>query len=303
MLNGIREILSKLDNVGIWSIKLLKLHSSAREGFSCAAREIKFESEEALRHHVEDIKVKYLGNKPLIEKYQDVREYDGTTEEDIIYELDAKNDLIKESYEIVMSSLVDADHEGDPLKDKYSAYALSGVINNKPIYLFSMQSPFVNMQKKYLLDKTTFKKIDKPVLSLRLNIDVLIYDDKVYFFSMSGEKLFNMERAYKIVCDYRISDVVESGILVENEEFKKIASAGTNPRRLVSFNTEYLERLKNKKTREKIAKKFDIPIREGKFDTEQDGAADKLIRVLCKKGMVDPFDSEPMEVSGTRSWS
>ena len=79
MLNGIREILSKLDNDGIWSIKLLKLHSSAREGFSCAAREIKFESEEALRHHVEDIKVKYLGNKPLIEKYQDVREYDGTT--------------------------------------------------------------------------------------------------------------------------------------------------------------------------------------------------------------------------------
>ena len=136
MLNRIRGILSKLDNGGIWSIKLLKLHFSTREGFSCVAREIKFESEEVLRHHVEDFKAKYLGNKPQIEKYKDVREYDGTTEENIIYELDAKNDLIKEPYEIVMSSLVDADHEGDPLKDKYSAYALSGVIDNKPIYLF-----------------------------------------------------------------------------------------------------------------------------------------------------------------------
>ena len=303
MLKDVRRIISKLDNGGVWSIKLIKLHSSVREGFSCTAREIKLESEEALKQHIVDIKENYLGSKPQIEKYKTVREYDGTTEADTIYVLDPKSALIEESYEIIMASLVDADHEGDPLKEKYSAYVLSGVIDNIPVYIFSMQSPLVNMQKKFFLDKSTFKKIDKPVLSLRLNIDVLIYDDKVYLFNMSGENLFNLERAYKIACDYRISDVVESGILIENEEFKKIASAGTNPRRLVSFNEEYLERLKNKKTREKIAKKFEIPIKDGKFDTEQDGAADKLIRVLCKRGMVDPFDSEPMEVSGSRSWS
>ena len=61
--------------------------------------------------------------------------------------------------------------------------------------------------------------------------------------------------------------------------------------------------MKNKKTRERIAKKFDIPVKDSFFDSEQDGASEKIVKLLCGKGMVDPFDDIPMEVAGSKNWS
>ena len=94
--------------------------------------------------------------------------------------------------------------------------------------------------------KSLFRPIDKPILSLRLNADVIMYDEKVYFLSMAGENLFNMERSYKATCSYCVNDIVESGIITNIECFKNTAMSGSNPRRFVSFNNSYLERLKHK---------------------------------------------------------
>ena len=82
-----------------------------------------------------------------------------------------------------------------------------------------------------------------------------------------------MERSYKATCSYCVNDIVESGIITNIECFKNTAMSGSNPRRFVSFNNSYLERLKHKKTRERIAKKFDIPIKDSFFDSEQEGAS------------------------------
>ncbi len=32
------------------------------------------------------------------------------------------------------------------------------------------------------------------------------------------------------------------------------------------------------------------------------GAADKIVKILCSRGMVDPFDQNPMEVSSSKKW-
>ena len=32
-------------------------------------------------------------------------------------------------------------------------------------------------------------------------------------------------------------------------------------------------------------------------------ADEKIVKLLCGKGMVDPFDDIPMEVSGSKNWS
>ena len=51
-----------------------------------------------------------------------------------------------------------------------------------------------------------------------------------------------------------------------------------------------------------MAEKFGLPLLEGKFDTTQNGVSEKLVKLLCNKGMVDPFDDLPMEVSSPRKW-
>ena len=39
-----------------------------------------------------------------------------------------------------------------------------------------------------------------------------------------------------------------------------------------------------------------------KFDTTEPEVAEKLIKLLCNRGMVDPFDDTPKEVSGSKKW-
>ena len=54
--------------------------------------------------------------------------------------------------------------------------------------------------------------------------------------------------------------------------------------------------------RKKIGKKFKIPLDGDKFDMNQQGAADKLVKLLCDRGMIEPFDNNPIEVSGAKKW-
>ena len=54
--------------------------------------------------------------------------------------------------------------------------------------------------------------------------------------------------------------------------------------------------------RRKLSKKFKIPLDGDKFDVSKNGAADKLVKLLCDRGMVDPFDETPMEVSSSKKW-
>lgn len=51
-----------------------------------------------------------------------------------------------------------------------------------------------------------------------------------------------------------------------------------------------------------MARKFNIPMAGELFDTIQPGAIDKIVKLLCDRGMVDPFDDNPMEVAGSKKW-
>ena len=49
-----------------------------------------------------------------------------------------------------------------------------------------------------------------------------------------------------------------------------------------------------------MARKFNIPMAGELFDTTHPGAIDKIVKLLCDRGMVDPFDDNPMEVAGSK---
>ena len=52
-----------------------------------------------------------------------------------------------------------------------------------------------------------------------------------------------------------------------------------------------------------MAKQFNIPLdADGNLDATVDGAAERIVKVLCNKGMVDPFKKAPVEVSGAKPW-
>ena len=111
-----------------------------------------------------------------------------------------------------------------------------------------------------------------------------------------------MERAYKAAYTGKLVEIERCGIVTDFAAFSSVAGSGHNPRKFVSFNDSHLQKLKNARSRAKMARKFNIPMAGELFDTTQPGAIDKIVKLLCDRGMVDPFDDNPMEVAGSKKW-
>ncbi len=306
-LQKIQLCLAEMDHCEAWSIQLLRIKTSKSKGTEYAAFSVNLMPQGKLKDIVEEISEHFLDRKKCeLRSFVRVQDYDGTAEENVIYKLNVQSPLIQEEYDAFVHALANAEQEANPLSQKLQAYVIQGDVEmegeKKAVKLISMQNPITVLKHKFLHENNTFKEIESKVLSLRSTIDVLILDQTVYFFSMAGEKLFHMERAYKAVCDNKVTMVEESGILCESSVFGNVARTGHHPRMFVAFNEKRYERLKQKRERKRYAELFEIPIKDGKFDTSNVEAADKLVRLLCDKGMLDPFEELPVEVSGARKW-
>ena len=307
MLNDIRSILQNLNNAKNWSLQVLQIKPSKRAGTEYTGREIIFDPAGRLEEFVSEVSELYVGAKGCFDaKFVNLSEYDGSANGKTIYKLNGTNPLIASEYNSLMQALANPNSEVDPFEMKARASVLIGQFERDgtiiPIKLISMQNPITMLKHRFMQNKGAFQELDKKVLTLRPTIDVLIYGNEVYLFTLNGENLFNMERSYKVLCSDYIAKVQESEIVVNIEKFSSVAGSGHNPRRFVSYNQSHLEKLKNTSTRRKIATKFSIPMDGGKFDTNQEGVTEKIVKILCDKGMVDPFESLPMEVPSAKKW-
>ena len=307
MLNDIRSILQNLNNAKNWSLQVLQIKPSKRAGTEYTDREITFDPAGRLEEFVSEVSELYIGAKGCFDaKFVNLSEYDGSANGKTIYKLNGTSPLIASEYNSLMQALANPNSEVDPFEMKARASVLVGQFERDetiiPIKLISMQNPITMLKHRFMQNKGAFQELDKKVLTLRPTIDVLIYGNEVYLFTLNGENLFNMERSYKVLCSDYIAKVQESEIVVNIEKFSSVAGSGHNPRRFVSYNQSHLEKLKNASTRRKIATKFSIPMDGGKFDTNQEGVTEKIVKILCDKGMVDPFESLPMEVPSAKKW-
>lgn len=307
---SISKVKSIFENVAAceaWSLQLLQIKNSKRNGTTYCGREITLLPEGTLTNFLSEISDRYCSQEKGLEKmFESVTNYDGSTVDKTIYKLTTNDALISTVYPALIEAIGNPDSEVDPLKFSAQAYILKGIIsiNEKElsVKLISMQNPVTSLKHKYFRANGAFKEISDKILSLRTTIDVVIIDETVYMLTLAGENLFNMERAYRSVCEKQITNITDANIINDAEAFSRVASCGHNPRKFVSFNASHLQKLKNADSRKKISKKFNIPLDGDKFDMRQPGAADKLVKLLCDRGMVEPFDDNPMEVSSSKKW-
>ena len=306
-LEKMKAVFEALPNCTAWSLQLLKINTSKQSGTSYTGREIALSPEGTLASFVAEISERYIDeSKGVFNSYHDITEYNGSTVDRVIYWLDKTNELIADEYDALIIAIANPDTELDPLEVKARAYVLRGIVHldgeEKPIKLISMQNPVTSLKHKFLRANGTFTEITDRVISLRTSIDVIIMADTVYMLTLAGENLFNMERAYKAACTGKLVEIEQCNIVTDFAAFSSVAGSGHNPRKFVSFNDAHLQKLKNTRSRTKMAKKFNIPIDGELFDTTQPGATEKIVKLLCDRGMVDPFDDNPMEVAGSKKW-
>ena len=307
-LDLVKEIFSALPDCEEWHAHLLSFTHSKRHGTTYNCRRIELEPSERLGILIQDISTGYIdGGKSKLAKYADVREYDGTCNATTIYRISEDNPEITIDLEALFQGIADSDSEADPFSIKAQAYVLCGSIKNVDdehrIKLISMNTPITTLKNRFWHDKGKFKEIPDKVLNLRTSINVIIYDRTVYFLDMSGETLFNMDRAYKLKCGEAVDEIESLNIISNPEMFRSTATSGQNPRRFAAFSKSKLQLLTKKKNREKAAKYFKIPLTDDKqFDTSQKVDAENLVKVLCGKAMWDVLEEVPVEVDGSKDW-
>ena len=306
-LDRIKTVFRNLDTTTDWSLQLLRITNSKRNGTKYASRQIIFSPAGKLAEFVGEIAGKYTSDtKSLLDKYSCVEEYNGSALDTTIYKLQSDNALISTEYAALMAAIADPETEADPLDFTAHAYIIRGQIQlngvDTRVKLISMQNPVTMLKHKFWKDSGTFKEFTDKVLSLKPTVEVVIINDDVYFLTMAGERLFNMERAYRTICSEKVETVTQADILSDPEAFKQIAETGHNPRRFVAFSESRLKALKNKSRRLAMSKKFSIAIKDDKFDMDVEGTADKVVKLLCNKGMVDPFENTAVEVPSAKLW-
>lgn len=307
-LDLVKEIFSVLPDCEEWHAHLLSFKHSKRRGTTYNCRKIELEPSERLQVLIHDISSGYIGegnNKLNI--YRDVREYDGTCNTTTIYRISEDNSDIEIDLDALLQGIADSDSEADPFGMKAQAYVLCGTIrrddDEHQIKLVSMNTPITTLKNRFLHDKGKFWEIPDKVLNLRTSMNVIIYDRTVYFLDMSGETLFNMERAYKLKCSETVDEIESLSIISDPEMFRSTATSGQNPRRFAAFSKSKLRLLTKKRNREKAAKYFKIPLTEDKqFDTSQKVDAENLVKILCGKAMWDVLEEVPVEVDGLKDW-
>lgn len=254
---------------------------------------IELKSQQKTQNIIEKISQLYIGINGRLSKYSDVREYDGTCNGTTIYRISENNENVIIDIESLLQGIADSDVESDSLEMKAQAYVLSNEITiageEHRIKLISMNNPIVTLKNRFFHRDDKFWEILDKVLNLRTTINVIIYDTTVYFWDMSGETLFNMERAYKIKCNETVEVIERMYIVSDIAVFKNTATTGQNPRKFAAFSKSKLDKLSKKRNRKKAAEYFKIPLigDDCQFDTSKKEDADNLVKVLCNKAMRD----------------
>lgn len=308
-LIGIKSVFENLESCTGWSLQLLNIKVSKRTGIGYSSRQISLSPSERILSLIRGISQIYGKNgKKDLSMYEEVRDYDGTANNRVIYRMNRSNRMICSEYELFLQTIAEPDVENDPFKYE-SAYLLCGQVlidgEMVPVKLISMQNPTTSLKNKYVWNQGVFKDISDKVLSLRAAVDVVILGETVYFLTLAGENLFNMPRAYKEICQQKVEIIRDAGIVNDIELLKSVALSGQNPRQFVLFNDKRLEVLKKKRERIKYAKMFSIPLDASgnEFDVSVEGTSEKLVKFLCNKGMLDPIEQNAVEVDGAKKWS
>ena len=303
-----KNIIYSLSSINEWSLFLIKFRN-VNEEFSCNTCPITIETKDSLRNYLFEFSLKYncMNNKPFA--FQRIIKYDGTIDDTSIHYIDLDDDLIVDSYKKWLFAFKRPDQNEDPILFSPNGYALKGHIlepngAKSSIIIFTICSPIRLYKHSFLWTKDTFHEVSEKVLSLITRIDVIIYKNSAYFFNMNGEKLFDMERAYRINSNKKIDAIIETKMLSDNAQFKQYASFGYNPRRFISFNEDRFNKLANDKVfRNTVAVKFNLELNNsGKFVSSSSDGVDKIVKFLCGKGMIDPVDDSPVEVESSRRW-
>ena len=305
-LKTIANNIEKIQKLHFYALKYT--HKTNESEFQCC--NIHFNDDNDLKNLFYDC-FDYISSKkfPHIER---IDEYSGFNGDTILSKISLSNPLIAEQYQKIKTAYTSSSNNINVLEFNANAYIFEGKLSldekEYSIITLTAKKPFKKLKKSFsLFAKNEFKPFTKKILQLSNTIDILIIEDKLYLLNFSGESILNLEKSYKKKCSEDLEIILSQDIISDSckELFQSTALHGHNPRKFLTFQQNRLDALSQRSMRKKISRKFNIPLdeRTGKFTFRDEKEMEKLIKVLCDKAALDPFDNAPREALNLREWN
>ncbi|WP_303851020.1 Kiwa anti-phage protein KwaB-like domain-containing protein, partial [Acidaminococcus timonensis] len=280
--NSLRDELNKAERISLYALKFDKLNVTARE-LKFGAGELK----KLLQEKMSIFFNKTCENRQL-EKYPF-----GDCKDTIEYRK-INDPSLNERIQDLKTKLDAPDISYDSNEDlKFSSYVLKIVTSEgNTIYLFTKKNPissFKNTRTYFPFDKS-YKKVSSELVQLSLPIDMILFDDKIYFISLHMEKdmgleTFAQKQKEKFSNDLR--QVLHVGEYTKLTDFVKTKNA----RSFKTFNHEKIEKLKMQTEKDKIAEELNIPLDEnGDFVLDDENCKERFLAYLQDKLAKDVDD-------------
>ena len=279
-----------------------------KEPISFDVREISVE-QDGWKAYLESIEKDYVGDKkPILGEGFSFREYDGSApEEGVAFHARMSDEPVGTAAGLFLKLAFGADVErgGEDFHD--NGFAIRGRTESRDNIVFvSVRPPSVQLKNRFwlLYDRTEYKPVDRRLLALPKRIDAVFSGTEVWFLTLQGTQMFAPESICRTIARKRIAGMKELRWIEGFGVLEREATKGYNPRRFLAFNEGKVAELDVPSKRKAIARKFKIGLtKAGNVNLSDPVSANKFIKIVCDKAMVDPFDDAPMEVSGAKKWS
>ena len=271
------------------------------------ARQITIEQDE-WKKYLEGIEKDYVGGrKPFLGEGFSFREYDGSApDEGMALHAKCADEAVGLTVMSFLKSIdcADAEHGGRDLNENGLAICGQSDEGLRTIFV-SGHSPFMAIKNRFWLlhGKTEYTLMKEKLLVLPKKMDAVVVGDDIWFLTLQGAQLFAPESICRKIAQDRVESMkglswIEGFSTLESEAVK-----GFNPRRFLAFNGDKVADLAIQAKRKDIARKFHIDLTKAeKINLTNPISANNFIKVICDKAMVDPFNDDPMEVSGAKEW-
>lgn len=213
------------------------------------------------------------------------------------------NELISEQWTSFFNSASAATDK--KIDGNLNGYILAGQPSDeslKPVTFVKIANPVTKMNtKKSVVFTNNNDELDlmsDDVYRLYLTVDFIVFEDNMYTFNHSFEKLFFIEKTMAKVKSAAIEKIIDTNVIANADDFEDYAKRYSSSRTFITLKDERLERIKIPRLRREIADRFNLSLDESdNFRIENAEQASVLIRYLCYKLFVDGETNDLLEAS------
>lgn len=294
-----------------WRLSAMSIRGGANSAPDFTSRLIILNPESAMTDYLAEIASHYIDKKHgWLLPFEEIVSYKGEWSSERIFHLSTDDEKVRETARRCKDADKGMAFLGNPEEIDVNALLLHGEISHgkepTEVWLLSNRKPFQKLSRRFSWrkGKKVYERIDEQVLTLSTAFDAVIVGKDLFFLSIAGAQAFVCEKICREIAERKAKRL--KTLAINTKVLAKVALNGFNPKRFLSFNEHRVNELESSSDMcRKISSLFNIPFDENskKFETKNPGEAERLIKVVCNRGMEDPFTENAVEVAWSAPWA